>query len=65
MVAFGFFMLAFLFSPTQGILTHPYPKSGNQPQLDKSPIPLSPMLPDRFQEHSIVSSPFCQLKINH
>jgi len=33
MVAFGFFMLAFLFSPTQGILTHPRPKRAKQPQI--------------------------------
>jgi len=33
MVAFGFFMLAFLFSPTQGILTHPRTKRAKQPQI--------------------------------
>lgn len=33
MVAFGFFMLAFLLSPTQGILTHPRGKRAKQPQI--------------------------------
>jgi manganese/iron transport system permease protein len=33
MVAFGFFMLAFLFSPRQGIFTHPRGKGSTQPQI--------------------------------
>lgn len=33
MVAFGFFMFAFLFSPTQGILTNPPTESSAQPQI--------------------------------
>jgi len=33
LVAFCFFMLAFLFSPSQGILTHPGSKSSSQPQI--------------------------------
>ncbi len=33
MVAFGFFLLALLFSPTQGILTHPRAHTSNQPQI--------------------------------
>jgi manganese/iron transport system permease protein len=33
LVAFGFFMLAFLFSPSQGILTNPRSKATGQSQL--------------------------------
>jgi manganese/iron transport system permease protein len=33
LVAFGFFMLAFLFSPSQGILTHPGSKSSGQSKI--------------------------------
>ncbi|NBD32837.1 MAG: iron chelate uptake ABC transporter family permease subunit, partial [Cyanobacteria bacterium] len=33
MVAFTFFMLAFLLSPTQGVLTHPSPQGSGQSQI--------------------------------
>jgi len=33
MVAFSFFMLAFLFSPTQGVLTHPSTQGSGQSQI--------------------------------
>jgi manganese/iron transport system permease protein len=33
LVAFGFFMLTFLFSPSQGILTNPRSKSAGQSQI--------------------------------
>lgn len=33
MVAFGFFMLGFLFSPTQGVLTNPSPQGSGESQI--------------------------------